>query len=233
MFLVAPSGLWMAYRAEAGPIAGLGFAALAFATSTGGQGGFATNINNLADPAQGNCKIIVDDYTYFDEPVYQHGLIAQAVDNVYINRDVAYFSSDGNFAAALDVLYQRAAESHVQKLLPAADAEHRHVGLQGLSHEREFEVVATRVGEPELRGAGRSVVRGIDVLASGEQHGVEARKEFGDVAVERKEHRDASCPRDRGRVVGEEDVEGGIGESGRRREHARVAAPSGDAHEGL
>jgi hypothetical protein len=32
LFLVTPSGLWMAYRAEAGPIAGLGFAALAVAT---------------------------------------------------------------------------------------------------------------------------------------------------------------------------------------------------------
>ncbi len=27
LFVVAPSGLWMAYRAEAGPVAGLGFAA--------------------------------------------------------------------------------------------------------------------------------------------------------------------------------------------------------------
>jgi hypothetical protein len=32
LFLVAPSGLWMAYRAEAGPVAGLGFAALAVVT---------------------------------------------------------------------------------------------------------------------------------------------------------------------------------------------------------
>ena len=32
LFLVTPSGLWMAYHAEAGPIAGLGFAALAVVT---------------------------------------------------------------------------------------------------------------------------------------------------------------------------------------------------------
>jgi hypothetical protein len=32
--LVAPSGQWMAYRAEAGPVAGLGFAALAVLTGT-------------------------------------------------------------------------------------------------------------------------------------------------------------------------------------------------------
>jgi hypothetical protein len=34
LFLVAPSGLWMAYRAEAGPVAGLGFGALAILTGT-------------------------------------------------------------------------------------------------------------------------------------------------------------------------------------------------------
>lgn len=34
LFLLAPSGLWMAYRAEAGPVAGLGFASLAVATGT-------------------------------------------------------------------------------------------------------------------------------------------------------------------------------------------------------
>lgn len=34
LFLVAPSGLWMAYHAEAGPVAGLGFATLAVLTGT-------------------------------------------------------------------------------------------------------------------------------------------------------------------------------------------------------
>jgi hypothetical protein len=33
LFLLAPSGLWMAYHAEAGPAAGMGFAALAVATA--------------------------------------------------------------------------------------------------------------------------------------------------------------------------------------------------------
>jgi hypothetical protein len=33
LLLVAPSGLWMAYRAEAGPVAGVGFAALAIMTA--------------------------------------------------------------------------------------------------------------------------------------------------------------------------------------------------------
>lgn len=34
LFLVSPSGLWMAYHAEAGPVAGLGFAVLAVITGT-------------------------------------------------------------------------------------------------------------------------------------------------------------------------------------------------------
>jgi len=34
LFAVVPSGLWMAYRAEAGPVAGLGFAVLAVVTGT-------------------------------------------------------------------------------------------------------------------------------------------------------------------------------------------------------
>ncbi|MBI3866445.1 MAG: DUF2306 domain-containing protein, partial [Planctomycetia bacterium] len=34
LFLLAPSGLWMAYRAEAGPVAGVGFAVLAVTTGT-------------------------------------------------------------------------------------------------------------------------------------------------------------------------------------------------------
>lgn len=32
LFLVVPSGLWMSYRSQSGPIAGIGFAALAIAT---------------------------------------------------------------------------------------------------------------------------------------------------------------------------------------------------------
>jgi hypothetical protein len=34
LFLVAPSGLWMAYHAEGGPVAAVGFSALAIATGT-------------------------------------------------------------------------------------------------------------------------------------------------------------------------------------------------------
>lgn len=44
LFVVAPSGLWMAYRAEAGPVAGLGFAALALVTGTSVALGFRSAV---------------------------------------------------------------------------------------------------------------------------------------------------------------------------------------------
>jgi len=73
-------------------------AGLAFATAFISEGGFANNIRALADPAQGNCKIIVDDIFYFAEPFFQDGVIAQAVEEVTAKQGVAYYSSAGNQA---------------------------------------------------------------------------------------------------------------------------------------
>ncbi|MDJ0576930.1 MAG: S8 family serine peptidase [Xenococcaceae cyanobacterium MO_234.B1] len=65
---------------------------LAFATAFGGQAGFANNILRLAE---NGATTIVDDVIYFAEPMFQDGIIAQAVDQV-VNNGVAYFSSAGN-----------------------------------------------------------------------------------------------------------------------------------------
>jgi subtilisin family serine protease len=72
---------------------------LAFATANGGEGAFAQRIRDLADPALGNCQVIVDDVTYLAEPFFQDGIVAQAVDDVVTTRGVAYFSSAGNAAS--------------------------------------------------------------------------------------------------------------------------------------
>lgn len=71
---------------------------IAFSTANVSEGDFANQIIRLADPAQGNCKVIVDDVGYFLEPFFQDGVIAQAITQVTSQQGVAYFSSAGNNA---------------------------------------------------------------------------------------------------------------------------------------
>jgi hypothetical protein len=69
-------------------------ASLSFASAFNGEAHFASNI--LALKANG-AKVIVDDIGLLDEPMFQDGIIAQAVDTV-VNQGVAYFSAAGNDA---------------------------------------------------------------------------------------------------------------------------------------
>jgi hypothetical protein len=69
-------------------------ASLLFATADNGIASFAQNIQTLASLGT---KVIVDDVIYFSEPMFQDGIIAQAVDNVAAT-GVAYFSAAGNDA---------------------------------------------------------------------------------------------------------------------------------------
>lgn len=66
----------------------------AFHTASNGQADFAQGIEDLA---AAGANVIVDDVTYFGEPFFQDGIVAQAVDNV-VGIGVAYFSSAGNSA---------------------------------------------------------------------------------------------------------------------------------------
>jgi hypothetical protein len=70
-------------------------AELAFYTAYNGQADFAQGILKLADAG---CNIIVDDVSYFGEPFFQDGIIAQAVDEAVKKHKVAYYSSAGNAA---------------------------------------------------------------------------------------------------------------------------------------
>ncbi len=67
-------------------------ASLFFATANGGQAQFAQNILDLR---AAGCQVIVDDVGYFAEPVFQDGVIAQAVETVIADGAV-YFSAAGN-----------------------------------------------------------------------------------------------------------------------------------------
>jgi Ca2+-binding RTX toxin-like protein len=69
-------------------------ASLAFHTAFGGQATFAAGIVALANAG---AKVIVDDVINLLEPMFQDGIVAQAVDQV-VGNGVAYFSSAGNQA---------------------------------------------------------------------------------------------------------------------------------------
>jgi len=67
-------------------------AQLYFATGSSSEAGFANNIQQLY---AAGCNIIVDDELYDDEPPFQDGIVAQAVNSVTAN-GVLYFSSANN-----------------------------------------------------------------------------------------------------------------------------------------
>jgi hypothetical protein len=73
-------------------------AALAFATAFESETSFAENIELLAKPPAGGgagADVIVDDVAWFEEPFFQDGPVAAAVNKVTAD-GVAYFSSAGN-----------------------------------------------------------------------------------------------------------------------------------------
>ncbi len=67
-------------------------ASLAFYTATNSEADFANGIQALASAG---AKVIADDVGYFDEPFFQDGLLAQAIDTVE-GQGVTYFSAAGN-----------------------------------------------------------------------------------------------------------------------------------------
>jgi hypothetical protein len=73
-------------------------AALAFYTAVDSEADFANGIEKLASPvANGGAgaQVIADDVGYPDEPFFQDGIVAQAIDTVNA-AGVAYFSAAGN-----------------------------------------------------------------------------------------------------------------------------------------
>jgi subtilase family protein len=79
-------------------------ASLAFYTAENSEADFANGIQALATAG---AKVIADDIGYFDEPFFQDGLEAQAINAVEAN-GVAYFSAAGNDS---DLSYENTAPS--------------------------------------------------------------------------------------------------------------------------
>jgi hypothetical protein len=73
-------------------------AALAFATAFESEEGFAQNIERLARPVSeggGGAEVIVDDVAWFEEPFFQDGPVAVAINRV-TEDGVSYLSAAGN-----------------------------------------------------------------------------------------------------------------------------------------
>ncbi len=68
-------------------------AKLYFATADASEAGFATNIKKLRSTY--GCDVIIDDVEYIDEPAFEDGIVAQAVNTVTAD-GAMYFSSAGN-----------------------------------------------------------------------------------------------------------------------------------------
>jgi hypothetical protein len=69
---------------------------LAFYTAFGGEQDFANGILALA---AAGCKVICDDVSYYDEPFFQNGIVAQAIETVEAE-GVTYVTSAGNNGSA-------------------------------------------------------------------------------------------------------------------------------------
>ena len=91
-------------------------ASISFHTAFTSEEDFAAGILALADDG---AKVIVDDVGYFDEPMFEDGVIARAIDTVAA-RGVAYFSAAGN----------EARHSYQAKFRPSG-----RNGLSGMRHD--------------------------------------------------------------------------------------------------
>ncbi|MCH8042669.1 MAG: S8 family serine peptidase [Planctomycetes bacterium] len=97
-----PAGIQVLDDLPGGTDEGRGMLQLIHDVAPGADLAFHTAFNGIADFAQGiidlaaaGADVIIDDVIYFEEPMFQDGAIAQAVDTV-VAGGVSYFSSAGN-----------------------------------------------------------------------------------------------------------------------------------------
>jgi hypothetical protein len=91
-------------------------ASLYFTTAFQSELSFANGILALA---AAGCKVICDDVSYFDEPFFQNGIIAQAIETVE-KEGVVYLTSAGN----------NASNAYQSSWTPIANATYDHVKLR-------------------------------------------------------------------------------------------------------
>jgi hypothetical protein len=103
-------------------------ASLAFATADAGQAGFASNILALQEAG---ADVIVDDVIYLAEPMFQDGIIAQAVNTVK-KAGIPYFSAAANNARQSYESSFRAGPAFADGAFPSAPGARHFFG--GIAH---------------------------------------------------------------------------------------------------
>ena len=117
-----------------------------------GKQGLANAITYLANDAFGGqgCDVIVDDVAYLDEPYFQDGIVAQAVDAAAA-QGVSYFTSAGN-----------SAESHYMQRFVEVPPSRRPDALIPLESPHDFGAAAGQESDIDwmgvVAGAGEVVV---------------------------------------------------------------------------
>ena len=124
-------------------------ASLAFYTGDNSEADFASGIGTLAaaPPAGAGAKVIADDLGYFDEPFFQDGIVAQAVDSVEA-QGVAYFSAAGNDGT---LSYQNTAPSFADPVHQRS--ERRRTPAEFRYHRRDQRPPLCRSPFPRFRRA--------------------------------------------------------------------------------
>jgi hypothetical protein len=106
-------------------------AALSFYTAENSEADFASGIGKLATAG---AKVIADDVGYFDEPFFQDGIVAQAIDAAEA-QGVAYFAAAGNDGS---LAYQNTAPS-----FPTTSTSGSNAGEHLLNFDRTGATVTT------------------------------------------------------------------------------------------
>ena len=84
--------------------------------------------NAIRDLAAAGCKVIIDDISYFAEPFFQDGLVAQAVDEVTA-MGVSYYSSAGN---SVDNSYEAPYKASTYKPIAGSNETAHNFGTDAL-----------------------------------------------------------------------------------------------------
>jgi hypothetical protein len=157
-------------------------AGTAFYSAENSEADFANGIGMLAAAVSdggAGAKVIADDVGYFDEPFFQDGIVAQAVDAVVAN-GAAYFSAAGNNgtlaydnAAPSFVTLSAAAPNAGEKLLNfdasgATNTTSLPVTIAGLQ-PGEFAAIVVQWDQPYVTGAPASggATSHVDLCVSG------------------------------------------------------------------